>query len=161
MAADDNHGGQYVTVGIGDEIFALSVSDVREVLDLCPFTKVPNMPQFMRGMIDVRGQGVPVVDMRAKFGLPSVEPTSHTRIVVLEIRIGGRQLTIGALTDRVYEVAEIGGAGLEPPPDFGVTWRSEFIRGIGRRGDAFVIILALDRLFATDSSVLAAETIAA
>lgn len=147
--------GQYVTVGIGSEIFALDVAQVREVLDLCPFTRVPNMPDFVRGMIDVRGHGVPVIDMRRKFGLPPAEPDGHTRIVVLEVATGNGRLVIGALTDRVYEVAELGREAVEAPPDVGVRWRSEIIRGIGRRGDAFVILLDLDRLFVGDGLALA------
>ncbi len=147
---------QYVTVGIGAEIFALDVAQVREVLDLCPFTRVPNMPDFVRGMIQVRGHGVPVVDMRQKFGLPPVEPDSHTRIVVLEVEMNGRSLVIGALTDRVYEVAELSTESVEAPPEVGVTWRSDIIRGIGRRGNAFVILLDLHRLFVTESVALVA-----
>lgn len=143
--------GQYVTVGIGAEIFALDVAQVREVLDLCPFTRVPNMPDFVRGMIEVRGHGVPVICLRRKFGLPAVEPDSHTRIVVLEVTVAGRQLVIGALTDRVYEVAEITAEAVEAPPEIGVRWNSEIIRGIGRRGDAFVILLDLDRLFTAEA----------
>lgn len=147
---------QYVTVGIGAEIFALDVAQVREVLDLCPFTRVPNMPDFVRGMIQVRGHGVPVVDMRRKFGLPPVEPDSHTRIVVLEVDVDGRPLVIGALADRVYEVAELAAESVEAPPDVGVQWRSDIIRGIGRRGDAFVILLDLHRVFSSDSVALVA-----
>lgn len=147
---------QYVTVGIGAEIFALDVAQVREVLDLCPFTRVPNMPDFVRGMIQVRGHGVPVVDMRRKFGLPAVEADSHTRIVVLEVDIDGHPLVIGALTDRVYEVAELAAGSIEAPPNVGVNWHSEIIRGIGRRGDAFVILLDLHRLFASEGVALVA-----
>lgn len=154
MTAAIAAGGQYVTVGVGDEMFALNVGQVREVLDLCLFTRVPNMPAFVRGMIDVRGQGVPVVDMRMKFGLPPAEPTHHTRIVVLEVEVEGRNLVVGALTDRVYEVAELPDDQIEAAPDVGVRWSSEMIRGIGRRGERFVIILDLHRLFAADGLAL-------
>lgn len=145
--------GQYVTVGIGAEIFALDVAQVREVLDLCPFTRVPNMPEVVRGMIEVRGHGVPVIDMRRKFGLPAVEPDAHTRIVVLEVTVAGRPLVIGALTDRVYEVAEITADAVEAPPEIGVRWNSDILRGICRRGDAFVILLDLDRLFLSENAL--------
>jgi purine-binding chemotaxis protein CheW len=148
--------GQYVTVGIGAEVFALDVARVREVLDLCPFTRVPNMPDFVRGMIDVRGHGVPVVDLRQRFGLPPVEPDAHTRIVVLEVDIAGRPLVIGALTDRVYEVVEVANDAVEAPPEVGVRWRSDVIRGIGRRGGNFVIMLDLDRLFGLEGTPLLA-----
>lgn len=147
---------QYVTVGIGDEVFAAPVENVREVLDVCPFTRIPNAPAFLRGMIDVRGKGVPVVDMRVKLGLEPAPVTPHTRIVVLEVPLAARSLVIGALTDRVYEVAELDEHEVEPPPDVGVRWNSSFLRGIGRRGDHFVIILDLATLFATDGGALAA-----
>lgn len=147
---------QYVTVGIGNEIFALEVTQVREVLDLCPLIRVPNMPEFMLGVIDVRGHGVPVVDMRRKFGLPAVEPDSHARIVVLEMEINQRPLVIGALTDRVYEVAEFAVDTVEAPPELGVRWRSDIIGGISRRGEALVILLNLHSLFSSDSSTLVA-----
>jgi purine-binding chemotaxis protein CheW len=141
---------QYVTVGIDAEVFAIDVSQVREVLDLQPFTRVPNMPRFVRGMIDVRGRGVPVFDMRAKFGLPPVEPTAHTRVVVLEVAIGGRMVVVGALMDRVFEVTALDAGGVEPPPEVGVRWNSDLIRGIGRRNQQFVIILDPERVFATE-----------
>lgn len=147
--------GQYVTIGIGDEIFAIAVTCVREVLDLCPITRVPNMPELLRGMIDVRGKAVPVLDMRQKIGLPPAEPTPHTRIVVLEVPVGGRSLVMGALADRVYEVIDVTHEGVEPPPDIGVGWRSDFLRGIGRRGETFVLILDLERLFTDDGQSLA------
>ena len=93
---------QYLTCGVGDETFAINVAQVREVLDLCPFSRVPNMPAFVRGMIDVRGQAVPVIDLRVKFGMAPAEPTDTTRIMVLEVVSGSRPLVIGALTDRVF-----------------------------------------------------------
>lgn len=142
-------GTQYLTFGIDEEVFAVNVIQVREVLDLCPFTKVPNTPPFMRGMISLRGHGVPVIDLRVKFGLPPTEPTDKTRIVVLEIQVEGTPLVIGALTDRVYEVATLDASDIEPPPNIGVRWQSEAIRGIGHRNDRFVIILNLNKVFSS------------
>ena len=141
---------QYLTCGIGDETFALNVAQVREVLDICPFSKVPNMPPSVRGMIDVRGQAVPVIDLRVKFGLPPVEPTDSTRIMVLEVVSGSRPLVIGALTDRVFEVTGLDADDIGPPPEIGTRWRSEIIRGIGRRHGKFVVVLNLNKVFAID-----------
>lgn len=141
---------QYLTCGVGDEIFALNVAQVREVLDLCPFSRVPNMPAYVRGMIDVRGQTVPVIDLRVKFGLPPVEPTNSTRIMVLEVVSNNRPLVVGALTDRVIEVTELDAGEVGPPPEIGTRWRSEIIRGIGRRNGRFVIVLNLNKVFAYD-----------
>lgn len=143
-------GRSYVTVGIGGEVFALDVAQVREILDIVPMSRVPNTPAFVRGMIDVRGAGVPVIDMRMRLGLPVSEDTLNSRIVVLEISLSGRSLVIGALTDQVYEVTPLDDGALEPPPEFGVRWRSDFIRGIGRKDERFVMILDLDILFESD-----------
>ena len=148
LLTDD--GRSYVTVGIGGEVFALDVTQVREILDIVPMSRIPNTPAFVRGMIDVRGTGVPVIDMRMRLGLPVHDDTLNSRIVVLEISLNGRTLVIGALTDRVYEVTPLDDGALEPPPEFGVRWQSDFIRGIGRKDDRFVIILDLDILFESD-----------
>lgn len=141
---------QYLTCGVGDETFALNVVQVREVLDLGPFSKVPNMPAYVRGMINVRGKAVPVIDLRVKFGMVPAEPTDTTRIVVLEVVVDGKSLVIGALADRVYEVAALDAGDMEPPPDIGTQWRSDIIRGIGRRNDRFVIVLNLNKVFSMD-----------
>jgi purine-binding chemotaxis protein CheW len=141
---------QYLTCGAGDEVFALAIAQVREVLDLCPISKVPNMPAFVRGMIDVRGRTVPVIDLRLKFGMEAAEPTPSTRIMVLEVVIDSRPLVIGALTDRVIEVTALDAGEVEPPPEIGSRWRSEIIRGIGRRNGTFVIVLNLNKVFALD-----------
>ncbi|MEI7606343.1 MAG: chemotaxis protein CheW [Rhodospirillaceae bacterium] len=145
-ALDD--GIQYLTCGVGDETFALNVAQVREVLDLCPFSRVPNMPDYVRGMIDVRGQTVPVIDLRVKFGMAPAPPTDTTRIMVLEVVSNSRPLVIGALTDRVIEVTELDSGEVGPPPEIGTRWRSDIIRGIGRRHGKFVIVLNLNKVFA-------------
>jgi purine-binding chemotaxis protein CheW len=141
---------QYLTCGVGDETFAITVAQVREVLDLCQFSRVPNMPLWVRGMIDVRGKAVPVIDLRVKFGMPPAEATERSRIVVLEVVVEGRPLVLGALTDRVYEVTTLDAGEMGPPPEIGTRWRSEIIRGIGRRHDQFVIVLNLNRVFTLD-----------
>ncbi|MFN3077263.1 MAG: chemotaxis protein CheW [Alphaproteobacteria bacterium] len=141
---------QYLTFGVDEEVFAVDVVQVREVLDLCPFTRVPNTPPFMRGLISVRGRAVPVLDLRVKFGLDAVAPTDRTRIIILEIQVEGTPLVIGALVDRVHEVAALDAGDIEPPPNIGVRWRSEAIRAIGRRDGRFVILLNLNRVFTSD-----------
>jgi len=147
-------GTQYVTIGLDREIFAVEVEQVREILDLRPVSRVPNAPAFLAGMIDVRGQGVPVIDLRTKLGLLPVEPTEHTRIVVLEVPVGDRQITMGMISDRVIEVTSLAEHELEPPPDVGVRWRSDYIRAIGRSGGAFVIVFDLSRLFTSEDAAL-------
>jgi len=145
---------QYLTFMLGDEVFALDVSQVREVLDLTTITKVPRAPEFMRGVINVRGSVVPVVDMRVKFGLPGTDDTSDTRIIVMELAVDGEMSALGALADSVQEVAEMDPEQIEPPPKIGMRWKTEFIRGIGKRNDEFVIILDGDRVFSMDELAL-------
>ncbi len=154
-------GAQYVTLGIDREIFAVDIDKVQEILDVRPVARVPYAPPFMLGMIDVRGRSVPVIDLRIKLGLPSAEITTQTRIVVLDIEHHGRTLTMGVQADRVFEVTPLDSHDLEPPPDVGIHWRSDYIRGVGRRGDSFVIIFDLPGLFSSEETAFiggAAET---
>lgn len=141
---------QYLTFGLGGEVFAASVQSVREVLDLQPVSRLANAPSTLLGVIEVRGAGVPVVDLRHKLGLPYGETTEHSRIVVLELEHGGRPLVLGALTDAVYEVVQLEAGGIEPAPEFGQRWDSGFMRGIARRNDRFVTVLELGRVFGAD-----------
>jgi len=152
MSVNDSK--QYVTLGLGAEVFAVEVTGVREIIDACAVSKVPNAPDFMLGMIDVRGMAVPVVDLRLKLGLPPAAPTEHTRIVVLEVIVDGRARPMGLLADRVFEVTELAEEGLESVPQVGVRWRSDYIRAIGRHNGAFVIIFDLTRLFSSDEVAL-------
>jgi purine-binding chemotaxis protein CheW len=151
-ASQSNH---YVTFGVADELLAAPVEAVREVLAVPPMTHVPNAPEFLVGIIDVRGHSVPVIDMRRKLGLPPIEPTESSRVLVLEVLLGGRSATIGALADRVLEVITLDNQLLQPPPEIGVRWSSNAIAGIGRRDDHFVILLDLPAVFASDKALLA------
>lgn len=145
---------QYVTLGLGNEIFAVQVSRVREILDLRPVSKIPNAPPFMLGMIDVRGQGVAVIDLRVKLGLEPAIPSEHTRIVVLEVQTDGQTRLMGLVADRVFEVPPLPEDCRESAPEVGVRWRSDYIQAISRRGDAFVIIFNLEQLFSSTETAL-------
>lgn len=147
-------GAQFVTLGIDQDIFAVEVGAVREILDFRPIGRVPNAPVFMVGMIDVRGRAVPVIDLRIKLGLEPIPATENTRIIVLEELIGTRRLALGLVADRVFEVAALDEQAIEPPPEIGVRWRSDYIRGIGRRRGAFVIILDLRHLLTSDEAAM-------
>ena len=140
---------QYLTYKLADEVFAVDVAKVREILDFTPATKVPGTPEFMRGVINVRGNVVPVVDMRLKFGLTKTEKTVDTCIVVMEITVDEDTTVLGALVDSVQEVFEIEASQIEPPPRMGTRWRTEFIKGIGKRNDELIIILDIDRVFSS------------
>lgn len=142
---------QFLTYRLGDEMFAVGVAQVREVLELAPITKVPTAPAYMRGVVNVRGTAIPVVDLRTKFGLPPAPDTLHTRIIVLELKLDGEPCVIGGIADSVHEVIELDPAQTAPPPTIAMRWRSDFIRGMGRRGEEFIIILDIDAVFsATD-----------
>ena len=149
-ATDSRLGTQYVTLGVGEEVFAVEVHRVHEILDLVPVVRLPNAPDHVLGMIDVRRRAVPVVDLRVKLGLSATIATQHSRILVLDVDVGGRTIVLGLLADRVYEVTDLSDHAIEPPPDIGMRWRSDYIRGVGRRGQSFVIIFDLSRLFNED-----------
>jgi purine-binding chemotaxis protein CheW len=141
---------QYLTFRLGEEMFALDVSQVREILDVTTITKVPRSPAFMRGVINVRGSVVPVVDLSLKFGMEKIERTLDTRIVVMEISLDGEITVIGALADAVHNVMEMETSQIEAAPKIGAKWNTEFIRGIGKHDDEFIIILDVDRIFSVD-----------
>ena len=150
---------QFVTLGIDQEVFAVPVETVQEILAMRPLFRVPDAPAYMAGLIDVRGRSAPVIDLRIKLGLPAAQATENSRILVLEVPVSGRTLLLGLLADRVFEVAALDSKQIEPPPDIGVRWRSDYISGVGRRNDGFVIIFDLARLFsAEDAAFLGAKT---
>jgi purine-binding chemotaxis protein CheW len=145
---------QYVTLGIERDVFGIAVESVQEILDMREVSRLPHAPASLLGLIDVRGRAVPVMDLRRKLGLPPAATTPHTRILVLEVAVGGRELVLGLVADRVFEVTGLDQDGLAPPPEIGNAWRADCLRGVGRRGDAFVIVLDLARLFAGDELAL-------
>lgn len=137
---------QYVTIGVAEEIFAAPVTKVLEILDVRPIARLPRAPEHLLGMIDVRGEGVPVLDLRLTLGLPSAPDTENTRIVVLAINGAEGVLTIGLRADRVFEVTVLDSETLDPPPGVSAAWGKRGIEGIGRRNGAFVTVLDLDSL---------------
>ncbi|PKN04547.1 MAG: chemotaxis protein CheW [Deltaproteobacteria bacterium HGW-Deltaproteobacteria-9] len=141
---------QYLTFKLEGEVFALDVAKVREILDYTTITKVPQTPEFMKGVINLRGSVVPVVDMRLKFGIPSQVKTVDTCIIVVEINIDNEATVLGALVDSVQEVFELEPAQIEPAPRIGTKLRTEHILGMGKRDDQFVIILDVDKVFSTE-----------
>lgn len=145
-----SHAALYLTFKLAEEMFSIDVSQVREILDWSPITNVPQSPDFMRGIINVRGSVVPVVDMRMKFGMPPAESTVNTRIVLLELTFGGEATVMGAIADSVHDVIELAPDMIEDPPGIGTRWRPDFIKGIARSDEQFVIILDIDRIFTSD-----------
>lgn len=139
---------QYVTLGVADELFAAPVERVQEILELRAIARLPRSPETLLGMIDLRGQGIPVIDLRRTLGMAETADTHNTRIIVLNVLAEGRAVTLALKADRVFEVTVLDAEALDQAPEVGVAWSVRAIRGIGRRNGAFVTVLDLDRLFA-------------
>lgn len=146
---------QFVTFALGDEVFAVPVEVVREILDHEEPFKIPHGPDYLLGLRDVRGQGVPVIDLRLRLGMTRTVKTPHTRILVLDVPVGERVLALGLVADRVFEVVPFRDDQIETAPDIGVRWRSDYIAGVVRRDSGFVVIVDLARLFSDSGSALA------
>jgi purine-binding chemotaxis protein CheW len=140
---------QYLTFTLDRELFALDIASVREVLELVNITRVPRTPDFIRGVINLRGRAVPVVDLKMKFGLGETVPTVSTCVIIVEVCLDGEDTVLGALADSVQEVYEMVTAQIEPPPRLGTPIKSEFIRGMGKTGDQFIIVLEIGKVFTT------------
>ncbi len=149
---------QYLTFELNGEVFALDVSNVRELLEVITITKVPRTPDYMRGVINLRGSVVPVVDMRLKFGLTPTEMTVDTCIVVVEVSLEDERMTIGALVDSVREVFELDRGDIEPAPKIGTHLRTDFIKGMAKKDDGFIIVLDPDPVFSFDALSATQET---
>ena len=147
----------YMTFKLGGELFAIDVAQVREVLEVPQITRVPTAPEYMRGVVNVRGQATPAVDLRVRFGLPKADDTVHTRIIVMELQLDGEAAVLGGIADSVHEVIELDPGSIGPPPRIAMRWRTEFIRGMGRRGDDFIIILDVNAVFSSEEMAAVAE----
>ncbi len=148
---------QYLTFKLGEEVFALEVANAREILEFISITKVPRTPDFMRGVINLRGSVVPVMDMRVKFGMSQTEKTVNTCIIVVEVSVEGERMVLGALVDSVQEVFELEADQIEPPPRLGLRIRTEFIKGMGKRDNQFIMILDIDKVFSMEELELIQE----
>ena len=140
---------QYLTFKLGQEIYALDITQVREVLDFTELTKVPRMPEFMRGVINLRGGIVPVVDLCLKFGMEGSGRTVDTCIIIMELDIEEEKTFLGAIADSVQEVITLESTQIEPPPKIGTRLDTKFIRGMGKKNDELIIILDIDRVFSS------------
>ncbi|WP_338416393.1 chemotaxis protein CheW [uncultured Sphaerotilus sp.] len=136
---------QYLTFWLGEEVLGMDIRTVREIIQCGPMATLPLMPQFLRGVINLRGAVVPVIDLNARFGRPVTKVGKKSCIVIFDAMRGGERAELGLLVDAVSEVIKIGADHIEAPPDFGTTVRRDFIRGIGKVGQRFVILLDPDR----------------
>lgn len=143
-------GVQVLTFKLGEEIFAVDIMSVREVLDFTKITKVPQTPEFMRGVINLRGNVVSVIDLKLKFGMEKTVQTVNTCIIIVEVLIDGEKTVLGALADSVQEVVEFEGSQIEDAPKIGTRLNTEFINGMAKKNDDFVIILNIDKVFSSE-----------
>ncbi|PXA99016.1 chemotaxis protein CheW [Nostoc sp. 3335mG] len=147
---------QYVTLGVAEEIFAAPVTKVQEILDMRAISRLPRAPENFLGIIDVRGQGVPVLDLRLTLGMTPAPDTETTRIVVLCVNSPRGEVTLGLRADRVFEVTVLDSETLDPPPAVNARWQDHCIEGIGRRNGNFVTVLDLDKLLGEGAPALSA-----
>ena len=149
--------GQFLTFTLGKEIFALDIVKVREVLELTTVSEIPRTPEYMKGVINLRGHAVPVVDMRLKLGMSQTEHTVDTCIIILEVAFDGDAIVMGALVDSVREVFEMSENDIEPAPKMGAAIEASYIKGMGRQDDQFIIIVDVDRIFSEEELMAVKE----
>lgn len=161
MASSLSDEAQFVTFALGKEVFAVPVGVVREILDYEEVFRIPNGPDYLLGLRDVRGQGVPTIDLRLKLGLSRTEPTPSTRVLVLDVPLESRVLSLGMVADKVFEVIPFRRSQIEAAPEIGVRWGSDYIAGVVRRDEGFVVIVDLARLLSSsDTALLSARNAA-
>ena len=148
---------QYLTFKLADEIFGVDVAKVREILELTTITRMPQMPEYVCGVINLRGSVVPVIDLKLKLGMAATARTVNTCIVLVEVRRDEETIVLGALADSVQEVYELEPENIEPAPKIGSGINTDFIQGMGKHVRQFMMILDIDRLFADDVSGAATE----
>ena len=141
---------QYLTFKLDEELYALEIIKVQSVLDFGKVTKVPRTPAFMRGVINLRGSVVPIVDLRLKFGMSITEKTIDSCIIIVEIMLNKEITILGCLADSVKEVIDLEPENIEASPRIGSRLDTEFLKGMGKRNEEFIMILDLDNIFSAD-----------
>ena len=149
---NDARAGKYLTFALGQEEYGLPVLKVREIIKMMTVTSVPQVPSYVRGVINLRGTVIPVIDLRLKFGMPDVEASAHTCIVVVQGERTGRRVMLGIIVDHVSEVLNISGEEIERTPDFGETLDTQFMLGMAKVKGQVKILLDLDAILVADAS---------
>jgi purine-binding chemotaxis protein CheW len=142
--------GKYLTFALANEEYGLEILKVREIIGYMEITAVPQTPSYVKGVINLRGQVIPVVDLRAKFGMETTDTTEETCIIVVETGQEGRSFSTGIVVDHVEEVLDIAGEDIEEAPKFGSAVNTDFILGMGKIGESVKILLDIDRVLAGD-----------
>lgn len=150
---------QYLTFSLGDEVFAMDIRCVREIIQHGSMTMVPLMPEFVRGVINLRGSVVPVIDLQSRFGRARAQIGKKTCVVIFDATIADEKVELGLLVDSVSEVIDIAQSNVEPPPQFGTSIRRDFVHGIGKVGQAFIVILAPERALDINEMAALAEKV--
>ncbi len=148
---------QYLAFKLNKDLFAVDVAKTREILDFVDVTRVPQTPDYMLGVINLRGKVVPVINLHRKFGMDEVERTVDTCIIVMEVEVKETAVIIGIVADAVQEVLDLNAEQIEPPPRLGSRLNTEFIQGMGNLEEQFVIILDIDRIFSIEELVVIDE----
>ncbi len=143
----------FLSFKIGSEVFAANVKNVLNILEMTKITKVPKAPVYMKGVINLRGAVLPVIDSRIKFGVEEIEITSNTCIIVLELHVGNEPIMVGAIVDAVKEVLEISDTEILAPPSIGTNFRSDYLKGMAQSDDGFIMILDAEKVFASEEIV--------
>ncbi len=146
----DEEATQYLTFFVAEERYAIAILDVKEIIEVSQMTRVPMTPDYIRGVINLRGNVVPVVDLCARLGKGRSELTKRSCIVLVEVEAGGERQPLGMLVDEVNEILEIPASHLQPAPDFGTDIRTDFIQAMGRVDDLFMILLDINHVLSVE-----------
>ena len=151
MTQDLEDGAQVLMLGLADEVLAIDARQVREILDPVPVTRVPGAKPYVASLINVRGKIIPLADLRQRFGAPPAPLTPDSRFVVIEIDLGGDLTTIGVIADKVYEVTELDSSTRQKTPPVGMHWRPEFVAGIAKWNDEFIVLPDMAKILRADA----------
>jgi purine-binding chemotaxis protein CheW len=150
--------GSYLSFKLGEEVFAVHVNDVLNILEMTKITAIPKAPRYLKGVINLRGMVLPIVDARLKFNMDEKEYTTNTCIIVMDLESNGQLVHVGFIVDQVLEVLELDAKQIEPAPSLGTSYKAEFITGMAKVNDDFVMLLNMEKIFSLDEiSILKAE----
>lgn len=149
--------GQYLTFGLGEETYGIEILKVQEIIGIMTITRVPRTPEYVRGVINLRGKVIPVIELRTKFGMERIDDTTRTCIIVVQVAAGDQEVTMGIIVDEVSEVLDISAAQVEPAPSFGGNVPTEFILGMGKVADKVVMLLDVDKVLSGSELSIASQ----
>jgi purine-binding chemotaxis protein CheW len=157
VARAANREGKYLTFSLAGEEYGIGILKIREIIGMLPITAVPETPAFVKGVINLRGKVIPVVDLRLRFGMPEIDYTERTCIIVVEMKSPGGMLHIGTVVDAVSEVLNIKGEDIADTPSFGAKFNTDYILGMAKMGKGVKLLLDIDRVLSSDDMVLLKE----